>query len=312
MSAAATRLGRSVVLLAAAVVASMLVATALPTDRDPVAGAARASLGAARASLKRVVPRFVHAIVVVFENHSARRILGVVDSPFRRLGHRYALLARYDAVAHPSLPNYLALVSGSTFGLHHDCTDCLVQGRSLADTLGKRSLSWKTYAEHLPLYLSQGARITGPEKARLPFLYFSDLRTRALRSTVPLDRFFRDLRSGMLPAFSLVIPDLCHDMHSCSIADGDRWLRGFMAPLLRPGALAHSVLFLVFDEGRWSDRRGGGGRVAAVVVGPLVRPHSVSYAPLSHYSLLRTIEDAWKLPPLGRSGSARPITGIWR
>ena len=50
----------------------------------------------------------------------------------------------------------------------------------------------------------------------------------------------------------------------------------------------------------------------AIVAGPLVQRDSLSDAPLTHYSLLRTIEDAWNLPRLGRSASARAITGIWR
>ena len=260
------------------------------------------------------VPAFRHVILVVFENHSQGRVLDYPGSPFERLADRYALLDRYDGVAHPSLPNYLALTAGSTFGLHRDCTLCVFHARNLGTSLDDRGLSWKMYVEHLPLYLSQGTHITGPEKARLPFLYFADLQAngQALRSTVPLGTFFDDLRENQLPSFSLVIPDLCHDMHSCSIAEGDRWLNSFMRPLLEPGALHRSVVFLTFDESRWRDRRGGGGRVAAVVVGPVVRPHSVSNAPLDHYSLLRTIEDSWGLPRLGRSASAPPITGIWR
>jgi hypothetical protein len=260
------------------------------------------------------VPAFKHVILVVFENHSQGRVLDYPGSPFEGLADRYALLDRYDAVAHPSLPNYLALTAGSTFGLHRDCTACVVHARNLADTLAARGLTWKMYVEHLPLYLSQGTHITGPEKARLPFLYFADLQSsgQAARSTVPLGAFFDDLRENQLPSFSLVIPDLCHDMHSCSIAEGDRWLHAFMQPLLEPGRLDQSVVFLVFDEGRFNDLRGGGGRVAAVAVGPQVKPGAVSHVLLDHYSLLRTIEDSWGLPPLGRSASARPITGIWR
>jgi hypothetical protein len=267
----------------------------------------------ARIPVRGRVPAFRHVIVVVFENHSARRILDYPGSPFRRLAHRYALLRRYDAVAHPSLPNYLALVSGSTYGLHHDCTACFVGGRSLADTLAARGLTWRMYVEQLDLYRDQGRRITGPEKARLPFLYFRDLAAsrRAKRSTVSLEAFYDDLQAGRLPSFSLVVPDLCHDMQSCSIRHGNAWMRSFLH-VLRPDALKGTAVFVVFDEARRSDRRGGGGRVPAIVAGPLVRPSSLSAVPLDHYSLLRTIEDAWRLPRLGRSAFARPITGIWR
>jgi hypothetical protein len=292
------RLPTPVLLVGAVALSLALLAPSV--DAEPRAGVTR-------------VPAFKHVIVVVFENHSARRILDYPGSPFRRLGHRYALLTRYDAVAHPSLPNYLALVSGSTYGLRHDCTACLVRGRSLADTLAARGLTWRMYVEQFDHYRDQGRRITGPERARLPFLFFRDLvrSRRARRSEVALTAFYRDLRAGRLPSFSLVVPDLCHDMHSCSIAAGNRWMTEFLH-VLRPGALKGTAVFVVFDEGPRHDRRGGGGRVPAIVAGPLVRAHSVSAVRLTHYSLLRTIEDAWRLPALGHSATAAPITGIWR
>src|SRR6185437_13976997 len=82
------------------------------------------------------VPAFTHVVVVVFENEEATSIAGNHDAPtFNALARRYATLTRYDAIGHPSLPNYLALVSGSTQGISSDCTDCVVRARNLADTL---------------------------------------------------------------------------------------------------------------------------------------------------------------------------------
>ncbi len=129
---------------------------------------------------------------------------------------------------------------------------------------------------------------------------------------MPLSRFQLDLSAKRLPDFSLVVPDLCHDMHDCPVPTGDAWLASFLPPLLRSPALRQGVVFVVFDEGEAFDSAGGGGHVPALVLGPLVRPGGRSPAPLDHYSLLRTIEQAWRLPLLGKSANARPITGIWR
>ena len=97
------------------------------------------------------VPAFTHVVLVVFENHEASQIAGSPDAPtFTALARRYARLTSYDAVAHPSLPNYLALVSGATQGITSDCTECIVGARSLADTLASAGKTWKTYAEDLP------------------------------------------------------------------------------------------------------------------------------------------------------------------
>ena len=276
------------------------------------AGAGLAAVGSSSTTASRP-PRFKHVVVVMFENRGAAQVLeNPIAATFRRLGENYATLENYDAVAHPSLPDYLALVAGSTFGVRTDCTGCVIDAPNLADTLAAHSLTWRTYVEDIPHNL---ADVDKPAvKARIPFLYFRDVLSspQRMRDIVPLSAWGRDVRARRLPSFSLVIPDLCHDMHNCTVRTGDRWLAGFMRPLLRPGVLKNTVVFLVFDEARRPDSRGGGGRVPAIVAGPLVRRDSNSVAPLTHYSLLRTIEQAWSLPLLGHSATARPITGLWR
>jgi acid phosphatase len=99
-------------------------------------------------------------------------------------------------------------------------------------------------------------------------------------------------------------------MHDCDVATGDRWLAQNIVPILGSPLLARSVVFVVFDEG--TTDVGGGGSVAALALGPLVRPGSTYAQATSHYGLLRTIEDAWGLPRLGNSRTTPPITGIWR
>ena len=96
-------------------------------------------------------------------------------------------------------------------------------------------------------------------------------------------------------------------MHDCPVATGDPWLAR-LAPSL--ATLPDTAVFVVFDEGHTD--LGGGGNVPALAFGSAVRPGSRFAARTSHYGLLRTIEDAWGLPRLGRSADAAPITGIWR
>jgi phosphatidylinositol-3-phosphatase len=259
------------------------------------------------------VPKADKVVVVVFENKEFPEVIGSGQAPtFDALARQYALLTDYHGVAHPSLPNYLALVSGSTQGVTSDCTSCTVAAANLADLLERHGKTWKTYAEGLPAAGFTGASAGDYAKKHDPFLYFDDVvgRPERLRRIVPLAALWRDLGTHTLPDFSLVVPDLCHDMHDCPVSRGDAWLRGFLRPLLRSPELAHGVVYVVFDEG--TGDAGGGGRVPALVLGPLVRPGARARMPLDHYSLLRTVEDAWGLPRLGRSRAARPITGIWR
>jgi phosphatidylinositol-3-phosphatase len=258
----------------------------------------------------RPVPSFDHVVVVVFENKVRNTILGSPAAPnFNSLAKRYAVLAGFRGVTHPSLPNYLALVSGSTQGITSDCTSCTTSGRSLADTLEAKGRTWKAYAEGLPHAGWTGAASGRYVKRHVPFLYFRSVLSRParLRNVVPLAALSRDLAAKHLPDFALVVPDMCHDMHDCSVSTGDAWLARFLPPLLRSRQFANSAVFVIFDESDSVDSR-----IAALALGPLVRPGSTFAPAMSHYGLLRTIEDAWGLPRLGRSARVGPITGIWR
>ena len=248
-----------------------------------------APVGAASAA---GVPRLTHAVVIVFENHERGDILGSGAAPtFEQLASTYAQATADHAIAHPSLPNYLALVSGSTHGVTSDCTDCPQSGQTIGSQLSAKHRTWAAYAEGYP----NSSRFA---KKHVPFLYFPGGNSHVL----PLQRF----NPRKLPAYSLVIPDLCHDMHDCSIATGDHWLHNFIAPLL---TIKGTAIFIVFDEGTGS--AGGGGNVALIVAGTAVRRHSVFKAATSHNGLLRTVESALGLPLLGQARSATPLTGIW-
>jgi phosphatidylinositol-3-phosphatase len=277
-----------------------------------VAAIVVAFCGGAEAA-KPTVPSFKHVVVVVMENKGKADVLGNADAPyFHSLATRYAVLSHYGGVAHPSLPNYLALISGSTHGISSDCTGCVVAARNLADTFGRAHRTWKAYAEKLPRAGWTGVQAGLYVKRHVPFLYFRDvLRSPSRRRhVVPMRRLSTDLAAGRLPDFSLVVPDLCHDMHDCSVAEGDAWLARFLPPLLRSPRLARSVIFVVFDEPRASQP--GTDLVPAVALGRMVKPGSEYSRRTSHYGLLRTVEDAWGLPRLGQSKTAAPITGIWK
>ena len=245
------------------------------------------------ATPKPAVPRLAHVVLIVFENKERQSVLGSGAAPtFDRLAASYAQATRDRAVSHPSLPNYLALVSGSTHGVTDDCEDCPQSGSTIGSLLTQRSRSWGSYAEGYP----SGPRFA---KKHVPFLYFPD----GAAHVHPLAGF----NPSRLPTYSFVTPDLCHDMHDCSVATGDAWLQKFVKPLL---LIKRTAVFIVFDEG--STDAGGGGHVALVVAGTAVKPHSRYTSLTSHYGLLRTLEDALGLRPLGAAVRAKPLTGIWR
>jgi phosphatidylinositol-3-phosphatase len=264
---------------------------------------------AARAAVAPI-PDFDHVIVVVLENKESGSVLGSPNAPtFNLYGRRYARVTQSYGVTHPSLPNYLALVSGSTWGITTNCVACSVNARSLADTIEASGRSWKTYVEGLPRPGFLGGSSGRYAKKHNPFAYFRPIAAKPERAQrlVPLRELATDVAANDLPDFALVVPDLCHSMHDCPVSVGDAWLRRTVGPLLE---LPRTVIFITFDEGGTSVR--GGGHIATLAVGTAVRAGARFRPVTNHYGLLRTIEQAWGLPKLGRSARARPITGIWR
>ncbi|MDI3298047.1 MAG: alkaline phosphatase family protein [Bacillota bacterium] len=292
----------------------------LPVRADPAPAERPAPAG------REGVPSFSHVIVLVMENEPASALLAPGRAPrLQQLMRRGATAVRYYGVAHPSLPNYLALLGGSTFGVHSDCWFCYVDAPNLVDRLEAAGISWKAYMEGLPSpgWLGPWYPPTRYAGKHDPFRYFQDIRRSParLRRIVGFDRLAQDLRSGRLPAFAFVVPDLCHDGHDCPLAQADAWLGGFVRQVeSSPAWDARSVLFIVWDEGAGGDASGapgltpGGGRTLLVALSPLARAGYRSQIPFSHASLLRTVEDAWGLPRLGLSASpaVRPLTPLFK
>src|SRR5205823_6038167 len=125
--------------------------------------AAAGVLVAESAASRRLVPadptgRFqdtARVAVLVLENRSYEQVIGSPDAPYlNALARRHALATRYYAIGHPSLPNYVALLGGSTFDISSDCNLCDIAARSLVAQLDAAGISWKAYFEDL----TSGAR----------------------------------------------------------------------------------------------------------------------------------------------------------
>ena len=272
---------------------------------------ARCGSAPATGRAPRAVPRLRRVVVVVLENKACADVIGSSEAPYlNRLARRYAFASRYYALTHPSLPNYLGLTGGSTFGVSSDCTDCPVRGRNLVDQLERAHVSWKAYMEGMPRPCFRGAESGLYVKRHDPFLYYVDVASSPsrCRRVVPLTQLSVDIARHALPRFVWITPDLCHDMHSCPVGDGDRFLAR-LVPMLLHAVGPHGAVFLTWDEG--DDRAGccrdaAGGNVATIVAGPAARPGSRPGLAYDHYSLLRTFEEALGLPRL--RGAACPCT----
>ncbi len=256
--------------------------------------------------------RSSHVIVVVMENAEYGEVIGSSQAPYvNSLARRYGLMTHSFAIGHPSLPNYLALTSGSTHGIESDCTDCGVSARSIVDQLERARITWGAYLEDVPSPCFLGAQAGGYAKKHNPFAYYADIARSPARCAKLLgfQRLASDLRGGRLPTYAWISPNLCDDGHDCGVGAGDRFLARTVPALLRELG-PHGFLVLTWDEGS-TDRRccgvAAGGRIATIVAGPDVRAGARAATPIDHYGVLGSIEQALGLPALG--GAADPGSG---
>src|SRR5260221_6694692 len=265
------------------------------------------------------LPAFSHLFVVVLENREYGDVIGAPDAPYlNRLAQTYGLATASYAISHPSLPNYLALVGGDIFGIQSDCTTCFVHAPNLVDALEAGHKTWTAYMEDLPQSCLVGDAGLYAQKHD-PFIYFDDIRTNPARCQhlVPLAPLASELTSGHVPDLVWITPNLCSDMHDCSTATGDAWLAMWVPRILASTTWRDGgALFLTWDEGTTSDgccQAAHGGHIATLVISPLGKPRYQSHTPYDHYSLLRTITEAWGLRPLGHAAdpAARPFVDFF-
>src|SRR5439155_17833514 len=187
------------------------------------------------------VPAFDHIFTIGRENHTYDDVLGnTSEAPYlNELASDYGLATNYSAVSHPSLPNYLALTGGSTFGVSDDCTDCFQSEPNIAvDRIEASGRSWKSYEESIPSSGFVGDAYPYMQKHD-PFIYFDDVRnnpTEAAR-VVPYANLSSDLASeATTPDYVWITPNMCSDTHDCSIGTGDQWLSQAVPPILNSPA----------------------------------------------------------------------------
>ena len=259
----------------------------------------------------RLVPNFDYIVVIVFENREFEKIVGNPAMPvFNRLAQDYTLLTQHYAVTHPSLPNYLAMIGGDTFGIKRNCDDCFINAPSLPDLIEASGRTWKTYQEDMPEPCFIGSGMVYAQKHN-PFVYFDPIRldaARCERSVRPLTDLSSDLAAGSLPNFVFITPNLCNDAHDCGLDVADVWLASQMQSLINFfGTTSQSFLvILTWDEGQGDFSCCGlpekaGGRVATILISPQVKNGFEDATPYTHYSLLKTIAEAWGLPYLGHA-----------
>lgn len=230
------------------------------------------------------------------ENHSYDRAM--TGSYTASLAKKYSVATQYHAVGSPSLPNYLALTSGNTYGIADDGYYRLPAG-GIGAQLTHAGVLWRAYMEGM----TSGC-FNSPYPYALkhnPFAYYGGS---CPNQVVNFSHFAADMRTEV-PQFVWITPGLCHDGHDCSTAQADQWLARTVPLILATDAWKNNGLLLItWDEG---DDKANHVLTLAIQPNPVVRASATSY---NHYSLLATIEDRLGLPRLGHASNATAMTDL--
>ncbi len=216
-----------------------------------------------------------------------------------QLAAQYGVATNYHGISHPSLPNYLALTSGSTWGIADDGYHPLPP-TGLGAQLTAANISWRAYMEGM-----SRTCMSSPYPYALkhdPFAYYGGS---CPPQVVSFNNFQPDLASGNVPQFAWITPNLCNDGHDCSTAVADRWLSAVVPEIMATPAWQNGgVLVITWDEGEDATNH---------LLTLVIRPgggHQVSSRSYNHYSLLATIEDRFGVPRLGQAQNATPMTDL--
>lgn len=248
-----------------------------------------------------------HVVVVVMENHAYSQVIGSSSAPYlnNTLKAGGASLTQSYGLTHPSEPNYYMLFSGSNQGRTDD--SCVSVGSlsapNLASELIAAGKTWASYNESLPSQGSTTCSSGNYAQKHNPWFGFSNVPTSTAKTFA---QFPSDYTT--LPKVSFVVPNLCSDMHDCSVSTGDTWIKNNLGAYATWAKTHNSILAVTFDE----DNKLSGNRIPTVLYGQHVTPGSSSSTTYNHYNVLRTVEDLAGLSThAGNAASASDISGIW-
>jgi len=231
----------------------------------------------------------------------------------------YGLATHYTAVTHPSEPNYLALIGGSTFGYTSDGNCCyIISSANIVDRLESAGLTWQAFAEDAG---NSGTCSFSPPRSgdHFPFIDFSDMNTasrcsRFLTTSSPTDtEFLASLNSATPANYIWLTPNDSDNCHNTSVSFCDAYLSA-LVPLILSSTMfttQRSALFIVFDEGNNYCPTGNNSSdcVYATWAGPVVKKASTSSNSYSHYSYLHTLEANWNLATITNSDAGAATMG---
>lgn len=285
------------------------------TTPTPTATTATTAPGA------RAITSPAKVMLIVEENKAKDQVIGSTQAPFlnAQIPHA-AVLEQYDAgypVECPSLAAYVLLTSGSAHGICDD-DDPLshpLSGPSIFSQVATSGRQWRVYAESMSQHCQRSADADPLYAVRHTAApYYTSETGRCQKWQVPMGSqsqgaLQQDVAGGTLPAFSMVVPNLCNEMHGalgCSgndVKNGDDWLASWLLQIqagtdYQAGRLA---IVVTWDEGSSTTNH-----IPGFVFSPGSAGRVVNEA-TTHCTTLRLTEDVLGQAPLGCAQGAKSI-----
>ncbi|WP_198675941.1 alkaline phosphatase family protein [Kribbella monticola] len=277
------------------------IATAIVTVAALVGSATAVAATPPTAQAATSVPVFDHIVLVMFENHAYSQLNGSSSAPyFNSLAGQGAKFTQSYGVTHPSEPNYLAIFSGKTQGLTDDSCPHTYSGSNLGSQLISAGRTFKGYSEGLP---SDGYTGCSSGEYRRKHNGWVNFTTVPSTSNLTYGDFPGSGNYASLPTVAFVSPNMCNDMHDCSIGTGDTWLKNNLDAYAQWAKTHNSLLIVTFDE----DNGSSSNHIFTTFVGAHTQVGSFSNQ-INHYNVLSTIESAYGLSQLN---SAPAVTNVW-
>jgi phospholipase C len=259
-------------------------------------------------------------------NQNGKLSMGYYD--YRDIPYYWNLASNYvlfdnlfSSAKDGSSANHMYWIAGVSPTPKHGQTlpDLLANIPTIFDRLQAAGVSWKFYVENYNPNInyrnmaSQGNK--GSQVIWVPLLNFDrfiDDPTLASH-IVDLSQYYVDLRNGTLPAVSYIVPSGTSEHPPEYPATGERQVKTLIQELMRSSAWGSSAFMLLYDDwGGWFDHvappqvdaYGYGLRVPGLLVSPYAKTGVVDNTMLDFTSVLKFIEDNWKVASLSTRDAA--------
>jgi len=267
------------------------------------ANLAQVSMPLTLASANITRPHANNVVIVMMENRDYDLVIGSPQAPYinKTLVPEAALMTNSHAIGHPSQPNYLALFSGSTQGVTDDSCPHTFTTENVGAEMLAANETFDGYSESMPQDSYTGCYSGEYARKHNPWVNFTNVPS---TSNLVYTSF-----PTQPPTLSIIVPNLCNDMHDCSTRTGDNWLKKNLPPILKYNASHNGLLILTWDEA--APDNNGKNQIPTLLIGPTVTPGSYNQH-IDHYSVLHTVETIVKVKCTANACKAAELKKMWK